>query len=514
MPTPGLTVADPAAASPGAPSPVRPMDAPAAGLSVASGPTVTGHYVDGVLVEGARSGGTPVHDPATGELIGVTGHAGPATVARALAAARAAAPGWAARPLAERMRYLDAWRERLAAAADALTELVVDELGLIPEFARRVHVGRAVGCLEHLGELAEAVLTPRREGTSLVVREPAGVVAAITAWNFPLHMLVSKISSAIALGNTVVIKPSEIKSLAAWAATRLLAQVGLPPGVVNVVGGTGPEVGAALVAHPDVDMISFTGSREVGRSILATTATTITRSVLELGGKNPALLLPDASLDEALPGVLGSCLFNNGQVCGAQSRLIVPRALLAEVEERVAEIVDRTVVGPPRAAGTGLGPVVSAAQQARVSGFIADGLSSGLRLLRGGLGLPEGLPASHHGGYYLRPTVFTDVAAGHRLAQEEIFGPVLTILACDNVDDMVAVANGTRYGLTAAVWSADLDRSIAVARRLNAGQVVVNGGAFNLAAPYGGVRESGNGREHGREGLAELTEVKSLQLPA
>ncbi|ONH32661.1 hypothetical protein BL253_04655 [Pseudofrankia asymbiotica] len=475
---------------------------------------VTGHLVAGELIDGTGGDAVAVHDPSNGAVIGYAGLGDDALVARAVAAARAAQPGWAATPLRERMAYLDAWRGKLAAAADSLTELVIDEMGLLPAFARNVHVGRAVACLERLEELAEAVLAPRREGISLIVREPAGLVAAITAWNFPLHMLVSKISSAVALGNTVVLKPSEVKPLAAWAATRLLAELDLPPGVVSVVGGTGPAVGAALVAHPDVDMISFTGSRAVGRRILAATAATITRSVLELGGKNPALLLPDAPLDTALPAVLGSCFFNNGQVCGAQSRLIVPRALLGEVEDRLVGLVADTAAGPPRAAGTRLGPVVSAVQRDRVAGYIRAGVDSGLRLLAGGPGAPDGLPDGSADGYYIRPTVFSDVPPDHQLAQEEIFGPVLTVHACDDVDEMVAVANGTRYGLTASVWSADLDRSVAVARRLQAGQVVVNGGGFNLSAPYGGVKESGNGREHGREGLAELTEVKSMQLPA
>jgi aldehyde dehydrogenase (NAD+) len=359
--------------------------------------------------------------------------------------------------------------------------------------------------------MARTILTPRTVNNSLVVREPAGVLAAITAWNVPLHQLISKIAAGLIMGNTVVAKPSELKPLGAWRAVELLAELGLPPGVVNVVGGAGPTVGQRLVSARDVDVISFTGSRETGAAILRDSAPTITRSVLELGGKSAALVLPDADLDEALAGVLGSCFFNNGQVCGAQSRLIVDRRQLPEIEERVKAIVGATVAGPARAPGTTLGPVVSARQQQRVAGYISEGVRSGLRLLAGGEGMPDGVP---EGGYYVRPTVFSDVPPDSRLAQEEIFGPVLTILPCDSEAEMIAVANSTRYGLAGAVWSADVDHSVAVARRIKSGQIVVNGGMFNLHAPYGGFRESGNGREHGLEGMAEFTEVKSMQLPA
>jgi aldehyde dehydrogenase (NAD+) len=473
--------------------------------------TLTGHYVAGRLVAGMAEQATPVHDPSTGEVIGAAGEADRSLVGEAVAAAAAAAPAWGTVSLPERDSYLSSWQEKIAAEAGDLLDVTVDELGLTPGFANAIHVGRASNCLTGLDKLAETVLRPRREAHSLVVREPAGVIAAITAWNFPLHQLISKAAGAMIMGNAVVVKPSEVKPLAAWRVTQLLAELDLPPGVVNVVGGTGPAVGAALVADPAVDVISFTGSVTTGRAILAASSASITRSVLELGGKSAAVLLPDASLDTAVPAVMGSCCFNNGQVCGAQSRLIVHTSQLADIEERLAAIAAQTVVGPARGDGTQLGPVVSAAQQARIRGYIRHGVDSGLRLVAGGPEPPEGVPA---GGYYVRPTVFSDVPPDHRLAQDEIFGPVLVVQACQDEDDMVAVANSTRYGLAGAVWSADLDHAMAVARRLRAGQVQVNGGAFNLHAPYGGFGQSGNGREHGLEGLAEFTEVKSMQLPA
>ncbi|XVQ07328.1 aldehyde dehydrogenase family protein [Spirillospora sp. CA-255316] len=470
----------------------------------------TGHYVAGRLVTGDADEITEVHDPSTGEVIGRVPAATAGLVGEAVTAATEAADAWAATPLAERAAYLDTWREKLVAESEALLDLTVDELGLIPAFATNIHIGRATKYTVGLAEMAERVLAPRREAHSLVVREPAGVVAAITAWNFPLHMLVAKAAGALITGNTVVVKPSEVKALAAWRATELLAELGLPPGVVNVVGGTGPGAGAALVSDPRIDLISFTGSRAVGSAIMTATAPLITRSVLELGGKSAGIVLPDASLDDALAGVVGSCFFNNGQVCGAQTRLLVHRDQLAEVEERVAAIVDATVVGPARDPRTTLGPVVSAVQLERVGGYITHGMESGLRLVAGGAGRPGGVP---DGGYYVRPTVFSDVPRDHRLAQEEIFGPVLVIQTYTDEDELVAVANSTRYGLAGSVWSGDLDRAVAVARRIRTGQLQVNGGAFNLHAPYGGVRGSGNGREHGLEGLAEFTEVKSLQLP-
>lgn len=470
----------------------------------------TGHYVAGRMVAGGEPA-TDVHDPSTGERIGCVPGASAELVDGVVAAAASAAAGWATTPLVERAEYLDRWREKIVAESDALLETTVDELGLPPAFARAVHIGRAGSCLIGLADLATSVLTPRTEAHSLVIREPAGVLAAITAWNFPLHQLISKVAGGLIMGNTVVVKPSEVKPLAAWRVTELLADVGLPAGVVNVINGRGADVGARLVAHREVDVISFTGSRATGRSILAASAATITRSVLELGGKNAALILPGVDLDVALGGVLSSCFFNNGQVCGAQSRLVVQREQLPEIEERVRAHLEAVVVGPARASGTTLGPVVTSGQQERVTAFVEHGIRSGLRTIAGGIGRPADVPL---GGYYVRPTVFSDVPLDHPVAQEEIFGPVLTIHAAANINEMVRIANGTRYGLTGSVWSADLGQATAVARRLRAGQVQVNGGGFNLHVPYGGVRESGIGREHGLEGLAEFTEVKSLQLPA
>jgi len=391
----------------------------------------TGHFIDGRLLTGGEAGAPVhlVHDPSTGQQIGAVREGNLDLVDDAVRAAVAAADGWAAVALEERASYLHAWREKLAAEADTLLDLTVDELGLTPTFARNIHIGRSTNCLVGLAEAAETVITPRTVANSIVVREPAGVLAAITAWNFPLHQLVSKIAAGLIMGNAVVAKPSEVKPLAAWRATELLAELGLPAGVVNVVGGSGPTVGAHLVGARDIDVISFTGSRPVGAAILSASAATITRSVLELGGKSAAVVLPDAPLDDATAAILGSCFFNNGQVCGAQTRLLVHRSQLAEVEERAAAIVEHTVVGPPRAPATTLGPVVSAAQLRRVSDHITDGVSCGLRLIAGGEGRPGDVP---EGGYYVRPTVFSDVPAHSRLAQKEIFGPVLVICPCDS----------------------------------------------------------------------------------
>ncbi|GAA11365.1 MULTISPECIES: aldehyde dehydrogenase family protein [Gordonia] len=473
--------------------------------------TITGHFVDGEMIAGAVSDAIEVVNPSTGEVIGHAAEASSHVVDHAVRAASRAGRDWATTAVAERAEYLTKWGEKLAAEADALVDLTVDELGLPPAVARNTQVNRAIDSLKHLPEMAETILGQQREvGNSLVVREPAGVVAAITAWNFPLNMLVSKLASAVIMGNTVVVKPSEIKPLAAWRAVELLAELEFPRGVVNVVGGRGPTVGAALVDQTAVDVISFTGSRDVGKAIVAVSSRTLTRCVLELGGKNAAVILPSADLDEALPAVIASCFFNNGQVCGAQTRLVVERSRLAEVEERIASIVGAVVTGPARASGITLGPVVSAAQHRRVSEFIAYGEQSGLRVVAGGSGRPAGVPDA---GFFVRPTVFSEVPPDHRLANEEIFGPVLVIQVCDGVEEMIELANATRYGLTASVWAGDVDEAIRVARRIQAGQVVVNGGPFNLHAPIGGFKESGIGREHGLEGLAELSEVKSIHRP-
>jgi aldehyde dehydrogenase (NAD+) len=356
--------------------------------------------------------------------------------------------------------------------------------------------------------LLEDVTWEQEVGNSTVVREPVGVVGAITPWNFPLHQIAAKVAPALAAGCPVVLKPSEVAPLTAFVLAEVVDQVGLPPGVFNLVTGTGPTVGEALVAHPGVDMVSFTGSTAAGRRVGELAARTVKRVALELGGKSATVVLDDAPLAEAVTIGVGRALLNTGQSCAALSRMLVPRAKLAAAERLAVQAAESYTPGDPLAPGSRLGPVVSREQRERVRAHIARGVDQGAKLLTGGCDPPAGL----HQGFFVRPTVFSEVGTGMALAQEEIFGPVLAILPYGTEDEAVELANDTIYGLYGAVWSGDESRATAVARRIRTGQVEVNGGSFNLMAPFGGYKQSGNGRELGRFGLEEFLEVKALHL--
>jgi len=333
-------------------------------------------------------------------------------------------------------------------------------------------------------------------------------VGCITPWNYPLHQAVAKVAPALAAGCTVVLKPSEVAPLSAFALADMVHELPLPPGVFNLVSGTGAVVGEALVAHPHVDMISFTGSTAAGRRVGEVAARTVKRVALELGGKSPTVILADADLRRAVMAGVTSAFLNSGQSCLAQSRMLVPRSKLPEVEALAVAAAESFTPGDPLDSGTRLGPLASEAQRRRVWDHIRRAEAEGASLLTGGTGVPEGLDR----GFFVHPTVFTGVRPHMAIAQEEVFGPVLSIMAYDNEDEAVVMANGTIYGLAGAVWSADPDRARGIALRLRTGQVDVNGGAFNPLAPFGGYKQSGNGRELGRHGLEEFLEVKSLQL--
>jgi aldehyde dehydrogenase (NAD+) len=347
-----------------------------------------------------------------------------------------------------------------------------------------------------------------RIANSLVVREPVGVVAAITPWNYPLHQVVAKVAAALAAGCTVVLKPSEVAPLSAYLLMEIAHDAGLPPGVLNLVPGTGPVVGEALAAHADVDMVSFTGSTAAGRRVAAVAAGTVKRVALELGGKSANLVLPDADLTAAVKVGVANCMLNAGQTCTAWTRMIVPEARYGEAVELAAAAAARYAPGDPTDPATRLGPLVSAAQRERVLGHLRTGVAEGARVVAGGPDADVPNP-----GHYVAATVLADVAPDATAAQEEIFGPVLSVLRYGDEDEAVAIANNSRYGLAGAVWSADPERAVAVARRLRTGQVDVNGGPFNPLAPFGGFKQSGVGRELGPYGLDEFREIKSVQLP-
>ena len=344
---------------------------------------------------------------------------------------------------------------------------------------------------------------------SLVVREPIGVVVAITPWNYPLHQIAAKVAPALAAGCTVVLKPSEVAPLNAYVLADVFDSIGLPPGVFNLVTGAGAGVGETLIAHPEVDMVSLTGSTVAGRRIGAVAAQTIKRIALELGGRSPLIVLDDADIVEAVSAGLSGCFLNSGQTCIALTRLIVPRAKLAEVEAIAKAGTESLSVGDPFDPSTDLGPLVSALQRDRVVEYIVKGIAEGARLVAGGPTPPDGLDR----GYYVRPTVFSDVTPDMTIVREEIFGPVLVIQPYDDEDEAIRLANDTIFGLNAAVYSGDEQRAIRVARRIRSGQVQINDGAFNIHAPFGGYGQSGNGREFGKWGLEEFLETKSMQLP-
>jgi acyl-CoA reductase-like NAD-dependent aldehyde dehydrogenase len=342
---------------------------------------------------------------------------------------------------------------------------------------------------------------------SMVVREPVGVVVAITPWNYPLHQISLKVAPALAAGCTVVLKPSEVAPLNAFVLAEVMETAGLPHGAFNLVTGTGPVVGEALVSNPEVDMVSFTGSTRAGKRVSELAAQSVKRVAVELGGKSANIILDDADLDTAVRKGVEQVLVNTGQSCNAWSRMLVPRAKQEEAARIAAEVAAQTPLGDPHDADSFVGPLVSRVQLERVQGYIRKGQEEGARLVAGGADPPDGLGS----GYFVRPTIFADVTTEMTIAQEEIFGPVVAIIPYDSEEEAVAIANDTIYGLAGAVWSGDVEHAKRVARRLRTGQVNINGGGFNILAPFGGYKQSGNGRELGTFGFEEFLEVKSLQ---
>jgi len=377
------------------------------------------------------------------------------------------------------------------------------------KLSARIQAGLPIAGFANYGRLAKEFKFEERVGNSIVTREPVGVVAAITPWNYPLNQIALKVAPALAAGCTVVLKPSEIAPFNAFILAEVIEAAGLPKGVFNLVTGYGPTVGEALVNHPQVDMISFTGSTRAGKRISELAAQTVKRVALELGGKSASVILDDADLAVAVKGTVNGCYLNSGQTCTALTRMLVPEKSYPEAARIAAEVAAGFTVGDPLAESTRLGPLTSQAQLERVRGYIRKGIAEGAELIAGGDQPPAGVPA---GGYYVRPTVFGKVRNDMTIAQEEIFGPVLSIIPYRDEEDAVRIANDTVYGLAGAVWSKDEARAQRVARRIRAGQVDVNGGAFNMNAPFGGFKQSGHGREAGVYGLEEFLEYKSLQL--
>jgi aldehyde dehydrogenase (NAD+) len=467
------------------------------------------NYVAGTWTPSASEAGIDVINPATEAVIDRVPVGDPADVDAAALAARSAFADWSVTSPAERARHLNAARELLEQRADTVAAAISADMGSPLAFARGVQVGTPLAVLaSYVNLLASYDFGGERVGNSLIVREPAGVVGAITPWNYPLHQIVAKVAAALAAGCTVVLKPSEVAPAAAYELADIFHATGLPPGVFNLVSGTGPVVGEAIARHPEVDVVSFTGSGAAGRRVAEIAAATPKRVTLELGGKSANVILPDADLATAVKVGVARAFANAGQTCNALTRMLVHRDVYDEAIALAAKSAERYVPGDPMADGVRIGPLASAAQRDRVVAYIEKGIAEGARAVTGGPATPPGLDS----GYYVTPTVFADVTPDMVVATEEIFGPVLCVMAYETEDQAVEIANGTPYGLAAAVWSADQDHAVAVGRRLRAGQVEINGGAFNIAAPFGGFGQSGYGRELGSHGLEEFLEVKALQF--
>ncbi len=465
-------------------------------------------YIGGAWVPAAGTGTIEVIDSTTEEVLGTVPEGTAADVDAAVAAAVAAFPAWSARPVAERTALCTEVAGALGARMETLAELIAHEVGMPLTLSQLVQVGLPMASFSSMAAVAEAFTWEEEVGNSLVVREPVGVVGAITPWNYPLHQIAAKVAPALAAGCTVVLKPSEVAPLNAFVLAEVFDEVGLPAGVFNLVTGYGPVVGEAVAAHRDVDMVSFTGSTRAGRRVSEVASATVKRVALELGGKSANVLLADADLATAVPDGVGKCFLNSGQTCSALTRMLVPRAKLAQAEELARAAAEAFTTGDPFDPATRLGPLVSEAQRDRVRNYIDKGLGEGATLVTGGAEPPEGLDR----GYFVRPTVFSSVTGEMTIAREEIFGPVLVLMPYDSEEEAIALANDTDYGLAGGVWSADPEHAKAVARRLRTGQVEVNGGGFNPMAPFGGYKQSGNGRELGTFGLEEYLEVKALQL--
>ena len=464
-------------------------------------------FIDGQWRKPAAEGVSQVYNPASGEVIGQVPLASAADVERAVVAARRAFPAWAATSATQRAGYIRALAELLQARAGEMAALITAELGMPVQWCRDVQVEGPIIGLQQYSELAAQMDEVREVGNSLIVREAIGVCAFINPWNYPLHQLIGKLGPALAAGCTVVVKPSQDTPLHAFLLAQMIEEVGLPAGVFNLVSGPGSTVGEALARHPDIDMLSFTGSTGAGVRVTQAAAPTVKRVCLELGGKSPLLITADADLAAAVRYGVQDVMINSGQTCSALTRMLIPASRYAEAQQLALAEVAKLTMGDPLDPQSFLGPMCSRAQWQTVVDYIAIGVAEGARLLCGG----AAQAGEFAGGHYIWPTLFADVDNRMRIAQEEIFGPVLCLIPYDDEAQAVQIANDSPFGLSSAVWAGTPQRALALARQLRAGQCYLNGGAYNYQAPFGGYKQSGNGREWGAESLAEFVEVKAIQ---
>lgn len=463
-------------------------------------------YIDGLWVSPHGAGTIDVVNPATEQVIGHVPNGDQHDLDAAVDAARRSFD-----PLVsvdERRARLGSIIRAMEKNADSLAETVAHELGAPLKIARALHVQLGIRAAQGILSTLESYDFEERVGNSLLVREPYGVVGAITPWNYPIYQVVVKVLPAIAAGCTVVLKPGNEAPLSVFELVDAIHDEGLPAGVLNVVSGPGGVIGEAIAAHPGIDLVSFTGSTAVGSRVATVAAGTVKKLTLELGGKSANVILDDADLAAAVKVGVGTAFLNGGQTCTAWTRMLVPRAKYDEALELIQSAAARYTVGDPFDEATRVGPVVSRKQLESIRGFIDRAEKDGARLIHGGSQKLAEI------GNYVCPTVFADVDPNSELGQEEVFGPVLAVIPYETEEEALEIANGTDYGLSGAVWSADTDRAIAFARRVQTGSLDINGGSHNPLAPFGGYKRSGYGRELGRVGFEEYLQLKSLQLPS
>ena len=472
--------------------------------------TYSSHYINGEWVKATSLEILPVHDCSTEEIMASVPSGTAKEADTAVMAARAAFDGWSSLPVETRAAYLDKVAAGIKARSDELATAIAREVGMPIKMAKAIQVG---GPAWHWGNFAKVARGFEWEkkvagpmGSSLVVREPIGVVGCITPWNFPLSQITLKIAPAMVAGCTVVLKPSEIAPVNAMILAEIIHEAGLPPGVFNLVNGLGPVVGEVLATHPEVDMVSFTGSTRAGKRVSELASQSVKRIALELGGKSASVILDSANFEAAVKGTVAACMLNSGQTCSAHTRMLVPAARYNEVKALAQAAIAKFSVGPSLDEASKLGPLVSAMQRDRVISFIKTGIAEGADVIAGGAE-----PPAFDTGYFVQPTIL-GIKPSDTLAQEEIFGPVLVVIPYQDEEDAVRIANSTIYGLGGAVWAGTDEEAMAVARRMRTGQVDINGGPFNANAPFGGYKQSGNGRENGIYGFEEFLEFKSLQL--
>ncbi len=463
-------------------------------------------YIDGAWVDPIEATEFKVINPATESVAGVISMGGPKDVDRAVAAARRAFEGYSRTTPAQRLALLERVLAAYNAHYDEIARAISTEMGAPIKLAKGSQTRIGVGHISAMIEVLKSFQFEQIQGTTRLVLEPVGVCALITPWNWPMNQVAAKVVPALAAGSTMVHKPSEYSPFSAILWAKVMHEAGVPAGVFNLINGDGPNVGAPLSSHRDIDMVSFTGSTRAGTEVAKNAAASVKRVHQELGGKSPNILLDDADFERAVKQSVLHVFQNSGQSCNAPTRMLVPASRLAEVEAIAKRITATVIVGDPTSESTTVGPVVSKVQFDRVEGYIEKGIAEGAKLVAGGTGRPEGVTK----GYFVRPTIFSGVRNDMTIAREEIFGPVLCILPYQTEEQAVQIANDTPYGLAAYVWSQNNIRARRVAGRIRAGQVALNGASGDMKTPFGGFKMSGNGREYGEFGLRDFLEVKAM----